>query len=519
MSRIVSVWFPRWPVLRFLAAQIRNPGNAPVDPQQPFILAAEAKTGGPCVAALNRAAEAEGVVRGDRLADARAKAGMVQVRYVDQVADDAALKKLALWATRYTPAVSSWGEENGADGFFLDIAGASHLFGGEEKLLADLSLRLSRAGFPARLAVADTPGMAWALARYGSKSIALLPSGREADGLNALPVEALRLSHDTCVTLRRLGFKRIGQLIDQPRAPFAGRFERELLLRLDQALGRAGEPLTYIVSPPIYHSLRYLLEPISTQQAVIAVAIRLMRDLVHALVRDGVGARVLRLALYRVDGEATLIDISLSRPTRSAEHVARLIDLKLERFEAFIDSGFGFEALGLSITATESMDLKQTEFGVFDDSDKSERRAELVDRLKQRLGPQSVRQIKPLASHLPERAEMPCAANEMPEWPQPDDTRLRPLILLPRAEEAEVMALVPEGPPRHFRWRREAHTVREAQGPERIAAEWWRDGEQRPTRDYYVVEDEAGQRFWLYREGLYGRETNTPRWFVHGLFA
>ena len=150
MSRIVSVFLPGWPILRFLAAQARNPGSAPVDPEKPFVLAAEARTGGPCVAACNAASERAGVVKGDRLADARAKAGMLQVRHVDREAEDAALKKLALWATRYTPAVVLWGDENGADGFFLDIAGASHLFGGEEKLLADLSLRLSRMGFPAR---------------------------------------------------------------------------------------------------------------------------------------------------------------------------------------------------------------------------------------------------------------------------------------------------------------------------------------------------------------------------------
>ena len=460
------------------------------------------------------------MVQGDRLADARAKAGMLQVRFVDPAADDAVLRKLTLWATRYTPAVSPWGDDNKADGFFLDIAGAAHLFGGEQALLADLLWRLKRAGFPARLAVADTPGAAWALSRYADKSVVVLPSGCEAQGLGTFPVEALRLSHETCVTLRRLGFKRVGQLIDQPRAPFAGRFERELLRRMDQALGRASEPLIYIAAPPIYRSLRHLMEPIFTQQAVVAVTLRLMRDLAHSLMRDGMGARVLRLTLYRVDGEATMIDISLSRPTRSAEHVAKLVDLKLERFESFIDSGFGFEALGLSVLATESMDLQQTEFATFDDGDKTGRRAELVDRLKQRLGPCSVRQLKPLASHIPERAETVYAATgDLPHWPQPDSERLRPLFLLPRGEAAEVMALVPEGPPRNFRWRGEMHRVARTQGPERIAAEWWRDGRAHPTRDYYVVEDQAGRRFWLYREGLYARETAAPRWFVHGMFA
>ena len=90
--------------------------------------------GGPRIAALNEAAEAAGLTLGEPLADARAKAGNVQTRAIDAAADDDALRRLALWATRYTPTASPWGEENGADGFFLDIEGAAHLFGGEEKL-------------------------------------------------------------------------------------------------------------------------------------------------------------------------------------------------------------------------------------------------------------------------------------------------------------------------------------------------------------------------------------------------
>src|SRR5438552_14082812 len=145
MSRIVSVWLPRWPILRFLSAQARSPLCKPIDPERPFVLTIDA-AGGPRIAALNAAAEAEGLAVGDQLADARAKAGMLEVRTADVAADAAALRRLALWATRYTPAVSPWGEENGADGFFLDVAGAAHLFGGEEALLADLFHRLNRFG-------------------------------------------------------------------------------------------------------------------------------------------------------------------------------------------------------------------------------------------------------------------------------------------------------------------------------------------------------------------------------------
>jgi protein ImuB len=460
-------------------------------------------------------------MRGDILADARAKIERLQVQPADAACDDAALRRLALWATRYTPAVSCWGEENGADGFFLDITGAAHLFGGEETMLTDLQERLDHFGLPAKLAIADTPGAAWALSRFHPARVSIVPSGMEAEALASLPVEALRLSHDTRTALRRLGFKRVGALIGTARAPFAARFERELLHRLDQALGQAAEPLDFIVAPPVYHSARYLLDPVFTTDAVVRIATRLMQDIGHALVRDGVGARDLRLSLYCVDGESTVVDIGLTRPTRDAQHVARLLDLKLERISHDVDAGFGFEALDLAVIKAEAMRDWQAE--LISDAEStagSEQCAALVDRLRQKLGPRSVRRLEPVESHLPERAEKPASAiGKAPLWPAADAARPRPLILLPQAELVDdVAALVPEGPPKRFRWRGALHHVAQAQGPERIAGEWWRDGSQ-PTRDYYLIEDDAGHRFWIYRAGLYGREQGPAQWFMHGLFA
>ncbi len=491
---------------------------------------------GPRLVALNEAAEAAGLVLGEPLADARAKADQLQVHAVDAAADDAALRRLALWATRYTPTASVWNAENGADGFFLDIEGAAHLFGGEERLMADLSDRLeNNFGLPARLAVADTPGTAWALARFRATPSPVLPSGREAEALAPLPIEALRLSPETCTTLRRLGFKSVGALLDQPRAPFAARFPAELLRRLDQALGRVEEPLVPIIAPPVYHSLRYLLEPILTQEAVVAHAKRLMQTLVHVLERDDVGVRALRLCLYRVDGAVAAVDIGLTLPTRNVAHVARLIDLKLDAVAATQEAGFGFEAIGLAVTLAEPIPARQAELAAvaegIGEADGTECCATLIDTLRQRLGPQSVRQFAAIASHLPERAEALSAVNgKASAWPAPEQTT-RPLLLLPRAEPTEVTALVPDGPPRRFRWRGVTYEVAGSEGPERIASEWWRDplpsfsplaGEDKkgaPTRDYYLVEDADGHRFWLYREGLYERETTAARWFVHGLFA
>jgi protein ImuB len=409
------------------------------------------------------------------------------------------------------------------------------LFGGEDKLVADLAARLhDHFGLPARLAVADTAGAAWATSRFHAQNPCILPPRRQAEALAPLPIEALRLSPDTSAALRRLGFKTVGALLDKPRAPFAARFSGKLLRRLDQALGRIDEPLIPIVPPPVYHSLRYLLEPIVTQDAVVALASRLMQTLAHVLTRDNVGARVVKLSLYRVDGEVKTLDIALTLPTRSVPHVARLIALKLESAAATDDAGFGFEAVGLAVTRAEPMPARQTELTSAGLEDRTECCAALVDKLQQRLGAHSVRRFEAVASHVPERAEVLAAVNgaalqssppEAAKDTQADaqaDTPARPLLLLPHAEPAEdVMALVPEGPPRRFRWRGMTYEIERAEGPERIAAEWWREAEERAalTRDYYLVEDLSGHRFWLFRQGLFGRETQKAHWFVHGLFA
>jgi protein ImuB len=214
--------------------------------------------------------------------------------------------------------------------------------------------------------------------------------------------------------------------------------------------------------------------------------------------------------------------------------VARLIDLKLDALAATRDAGFGFEAVGLAVTRAEAMPARQTELtSAAEDGDRTERCAALIDALRQRLGPHSVRRFEAVASHLPERAEVLAPLNgEAAAWPAPEQ-KTRPLLLLPYAEPADVTALVPDGPPRRFCWRGVTYDVAGAQGPERIADEWWlnrtpppypppqagegKGGE--PTRDYYLVEDAEGRRFWLYREGLYERETAAARWFVQGLFG
>jgi protein ImuB len=486
-------------------------------------------TDAPRIVALNQAAHASGLAVGETLADARARIGAVEVRIAEPTADTRALARLAHWATRYTPSVALFREQNGTDGLFLDVTGATHLLGGEDKLLADLAGRLKAFGLPARLAMAETPGTAWAISHHTRAPLTIVPAGAEREALASLPIESLRLAPETAVTLRRLGFKRIGDLIGKPRAPFAARFEKELLLRLDQALGRVPEPLSLLAPPPVYIKTRSLLEPIDSEDAIVAVATRLMRDLVPQLEADGVGARSLRLGLYRVDGAVQRLDVGCTLPTQSPDHVARLLRLKLERLARQLDAGFGFETLILAVTVAEKLQPRQHALATAsEETERARRCTVLLDALRQRLGPDSVRHLSPIPSHQPERSEtltnqrserLSTTRDETAVWPSSKDARPRPPLLLSRAEPADVIALLPDGPPLRVRWRGKLHTVAHAEGPERIAAEWWRKRTHEPTRDYYLVEDDAGRRLWLYREGIPGRETATPRWFVHGLFA
>src|SRR5207244_7240475 len=142
-----------------------------------------------------------------------------------------------------------------------------------------------------------------------------------------------------------------------------------------------------------------------------------------------------------------------------------------------------------------------------------------------------VSRIVPRDSHIPERAiQMTDVRGQGAEkvLSPPSDLRhpstdtcplTRPLRLFEKPEPVEAIAEVPDGPPVRFRWRRAVYHVARAEGPERIAAEWWRDGADEPTRDYFRVEDPTGHRFWLFREGLFGRETTAPRWYLHGVFG
>jgi len=475
-------------------------------------------TGGWHLAAVNPRAAALGLNTGDLLADARARVPSLQTRPAQPEKDRAALTKLAHWCTRFSPYVAPWpdaDERAGSSGLTLDITACDHLFGGEAAMLRAVIENLKRLGFTTRGAIAGSIGAAHALAKHSGQTETIVPDGKIAETIAPLPVAALRIPDKTAATLKHLGLKTIGHLLPLPRAPLTQRFGKLLNDRLDQALSRAGESFTPLLPHAPYRARAMLAEPISVQAHILKLAKKLAIDVAPALERDGKGARALHLTLFRVDGETTEFDIRLARPSRDADRIVKLFALKLDALAEEFDAGFGFEAARLDVTQADRMPPQQAAIAAGPERDADEKLSLLIDHLGSRLGLENVLRANPCDTHIPERAFVLKPAAQASSWNDEEAVPIRPLLMLPCAEPAEVMATVPEGPPLQFRWRGVPYQVAHAEGPERIRPEWWRDGKSR-TRDYYTVEDEGGRRFWLYRDGPYGEGA---RWFVHGVYA
>ena len=492
------------------------------------------------IASADPRAQASGIFPGMPLTDARVLEPALQIYEADHTADLAFLARLAEWCGQYSPwtAPDITGEagENGY-GIWLDVTGCDHLFGGEEALLNAIVTRINGLGFAARAAVADTPGAAWAVVHYGllqGERVLVTKPGRVRDVLRRLPVAALRFSSEICSGLDRLGLRHVGDLFDLPRGPLVSRFGDILIRRVDQALGRQSEPISPRNARLRYRARMAFADPVGKREDIEEACRQLLKTLCGQLERAGRGARRLEAVCYRVDGSLARITIGTSKETRNASHLLRLLR---EHFDS-IDAGFGIEAVVVGALQTDRLVADQLSLADVPrhaprSGTAAESMASLVDRVANRVGHRNVHRLVPRDSYVPERAvrRMPCAAQANPragdvpaQWFK---NRPRPLSLFETPQLIEVVAPIPDDPPLLFRWRRVLHRVVISGGPERIGPEWWEIArtarkEDPLPRDYYQVEDEDGDCFWLYRSGLY-QATNpsapTPKWYLHGLFS
>jgi protein ImuB len=476
------------------------------------------------VAALDARARKLKLKPGMGIAEARALYPSVEVVELDPSADRRLLESLADWCDRYTPLVALDGE----DGLFLDITGCAHLFGGERGLLDDLLARFFHQGFDVRAGLASTPGAAWATARFGGQDN-VAPGGEE-DLLAPLPLAALRLDADIRAGLESVGLRTAGSILAAPRAPLVRRFGRMVTLRIDQALGRVEEPISPHLPVPAVMVERRLAEPIGSMEDIETVVTLLARQLRVDLERRCEGVERLVLRLFRVDGHVGSVEVRTSRPLREPGLIRKLFHERLTAQERDIDAGCGFDLVRLSAVDTAPMEAQQA--GLDDAGRDGEEEIVLfADRVSARLGSGAIRRARPVESHAPERAAVlepfcgrpdsgSAAAGQAGVSGTPAWARERPSRLFDLPECVEVtFAEAPEGPPLHFRWRRAAYRVTRAEGPERIAPEWWHDRDSGRIRDYHRVEDEEGRRYWLYRQGLYGEPETLPRWYLQGVFA
>ncbi|WP_323010590.1 DNA polymerase Y family protein [Paracoccus sp. (in: a-proteobacteria)] len=507
MARVISVFLPTWPTdrLRRKAGDAAPPGDAPLiivgrDRSRRIVTAADAT------------AQALGLRVGMPVTKAQALVPGLIIEPADPKADVESLERLALWVLqRIAPIVAV----DPPDGIVIDSTGADHLHGGEAAMLDALIGRLTLSGVSARAAIADSWGAAHALARFRSNPALIAPPGAGTPMLAPLPIEALRLPPGIPAGLRALGFSSIGDLIGQPRAPLTLRFGPELCRRLDQALGQGAEPIEPLRPEGMIKARRVFAEPIAAAETIARYIGKLVATLCGELETRGLGARRLDLLCHRIDNRIETVRIGLARPVREPKRLTRLLCDKIET----IDPGLGIEIMTLAATLAEPISERQAASSLIAPPEPD--LSGLIDTLANRVGARAIYRFAPVASDVPERSarRIPALAEDTGVgWP---DQWPRPSRLLPRPEPIETMALLPDHPPNWISWRGVRRRVRRADGPERVFGEWWkRDAELVAVRDYFRIEDDAGERFWIFRAGD-GEDaaTGSHRWFLHGIFG
>lgn len=546
--RIVCIWFPRLGAQRLLRLERRTteaPFAVVYDQAQQQVLWS-----------LCPAASAMGLRRGQPLRDAQAMCPTLRSQRRNLHAENRFLRTVGRWVGKFSP----WVALESPDSLILDITGCAHLFGGEHRLIEQIVTDCSALGLSTQIGLADTKGAAWALAHYHQNSSAhnrsgdaidqearatrsraakrrqwfkdmhmdasngaenthhIAPAGHTHSALRELPVAALRISTALTETLNRLGLRHIGELNGQPRAALARRFGKELVQRLDQALGSAPEPICPLRAPPCFAVRLSLPDPIGLRDDLIAALDRLLPRLCQHLKAQSQGARHIRLEAFRSDATMDSITVSLARPSDTPERIRPVLMMKLDRLEA----GFGIDLLRLEAVKTEALHSTALTGHLAAGQHNQQRQenahsmTDLIGRLGARIGLERITRAHPANSYIPEKGHQTLAA----AWSEPAKTwakpRLkRPVVLWPPEPLTGLQQVQIHSP---FRWRGRVLTPVAYHGPERIAPEWWLDDRnwRSGVRDYWQVTCAEGDQLWLF---FAHGGTISGGWFCHGSFG
>ncbi len=472
----------------------------------PFVLAAP-DHGRMVITAVNALANRQGINTGMVVADARVIIPSLEVLDDNPGLSIKLLKALGEWCIRYTPVVGI----DPPEGLILDVTGCAHLWGGEKEYIITINKRFKELGYHIRIALADTIGAAWAIARFGKDS-PIADSGQQAKALLSLPPAALRLETDTLERLEKLGLRSIHHFIAMPRAALRRRFGQSFIQRLDQALGNEEEMIQPLQPIESFQERLPCLEPIVTARGIEIALQRLLEKLCLRLQHQSKGLRTVLLKCYRVDGKTQTVEIGTHRASRNTAHLFKLFELKLTN----IEPDPGIELFILEAPKVEEVSPLQENLWKVNGGLDNIEIAELVDRLAGKMGAHCIQRYVPDEHYWPERSFKSAVSLHEKLATNWKLDRPRPLHLLAKPELIEVTAPIPDYPPMLFRHKGNLHKIIKADGPERIEQEWWL--QQGQHRDYYCVEDEEGRRYWLFRLGHYDTQKSV-QWFIHGFFA
>ncbi|HYC45938.1 MAG TPA: DNA polymerase Y family protein [Burkholderiales bacterium] len=442
------------------------------------------------IIACNPAARAIGVGPGMPLAAAFALAGELNVVPRDSAAEEAALKRIAAWAIQFTPAVSIAGPCE----VLLEIAGSLGIFGGLNALWNEIERGLRGLGFTASMACAPTPLAAQWFARAG-----LAVRLRHADALRSslpdLPLAVMQPEPEALALLKNIGARTVSDCLALPRDGLARRLGPHLIDDLDRALGTSPDPRGFFTPPTTFTAAQPLPAPAQEAEMLLFAARRLLIELCGFLAATANGVQRLTFTFNHHAHAPTHIALSLVAATRDADHLTNVLREKLER------TTLPCPATALALQSELTLPLASRNLTFLPEArEQEEAAAQLIERLRARLGDDAVAGLQRCADHRPERAWAKCE-------PGAGDRVTaciagRPLWLLP---QPRALTEIGEAPCYDGRLTLLA-------GPERIESGWW-DGDD-VMRDYFVAASPAEALLWIYRERSAG-----AGWFLHGFFA
>lgn len=463
--------------------------------------------------ACDERAHTLGLKPGIALADARARIPELHAVAFDPVSDKSFLLQLATHAIAFTPTVAL----DEPNGLALDITGCAHLFDGEEKLTMRLEKTLNSVGVTTcRMAVAETPDMARALARFALQTPVFATDDFK---VHTLPVAALECSAADTLALKRAGLKTISDIAERPSVLFTARFSQAFTTKLARLLGEENPHITPLKSPPVFSAEYRCAEPVTSLGYVEIVLAKLAENISQQLSLRDQGGRLFESVFVRTDGMVRRLRFETSEPTRNSAMLMRLHHDRLEALADPLECGCGFDLVRFEVLRSEPYAAHQIALDAHQQED--EQVGQLIDRLSAKFGRNRVLRLRAEDTHIPERAQCLVAASadapptSKSSFKSMEEGGNRPFLLYSNPLPIEV-GVNCDDELGCFRWRRVMHKIARIDGPERISDEWWRKPSGHGARDYYRVECMEGRRFWVFRTHVTSNAKS--RWFLHGLF-